>query len=40
MKIQEVDFKGLVKWLVTKEVIFVDPLFVDELHQILKNGGL
>ncbi|ADG81536.1 hypothetical protein TherJR_0666 [Thermincola potens JR] len=31
MKIRIVNFQGYIKWLVTTEVIFVDPLYLDEL---------
>ncbi|MBU7007279.1 hypothetical protein [Phosphitispora fastidiosa] len=32
MKIKVVNFHGAVKWLVTNQLIFVDPLYLNELY--------
>jgi len=32
MKLQIVDFHGFIKWLVTNEVIFVDPIYLKEVY--------
>jgi len=31
MKIKVVNFHGAIKWLVTNQLIFVDPLYLNEL---------
>ena len=33
MELQIVDFHGLIKWLVTERVLFVDPLYLDEVSK-------
>lgn len=33
MKVQIAEFYGLIKWMVTDEVLFVDPLYLDELDE-------
>ena len=32
MKIKVVNFSGHIKWLVTSQTIFVDPLYLNELY--------
>ena len=33
MKVQITEFFGYIKWLVTDEVFFVDPMYLDELEK-------
>lgn len=33
MKLQLVDFHGFIKWLVTEKVLFVDPLYLEEVSK-------
>lgn len=40
MRVQIAEFHGFIKWLLTDEVFFVDPLYLDELEnsiQVNKN---
>ncbi len=35
MKIKVINFHGAVKWLVTNQLIFVDPLYLNELYNLM-----